>query len=207
MLCRRGSSSPLAAALALGILVLRWRLCNHSDVAFLFAGSVVTVVWCCGFLSISLFLVLCQTLFDRIKIVSVTAFFSVKNLSKRLAQRGHAVTFVSTPRNATRLGAVPPELSARVRVVTLELPAVEGLPAGAESTADVSPEKVELLKAGFDGLAAPFAALVVGRSGAGSGEADGFERNPNHSRLRAELDLADRRGAQGERASDPSCSN
>nr|CAB3452592.1 unnamed protein product [Digitaria exilis] len=82
-------------------------------------------------------------------------------LSKRLAARGHAVTFVSTPRNAARLAPVPPELSPRVRVVTLRLPAVEGLPDGAESTADVPPEKVELLKTAFDGLAAPFAALVA----------------------------------------------
>ncbi|CAD6220344.1 unnamed protein product [Miscanthus lutarioriparius] len=52
-------------------------------------------------------------------------------LSKRLARRGHAFTFVATPRNAARLGAVPPELSARVRVVTLDLPAVQGLPDGA----------------------------------------------------------------------------
>ncbi|OEL22309.1 putative UDP-rhamnose:rhamnosyltransferase 1 [Dichanthelium oligosanthes] len=100
-------------------------------------------------------------------------------LSKRLARRGHAVTFVSTPRNAARLGAVPPELTARVRVVTLELPAVEGLPDGAESMADVAPEKVELLKKAFDSLAAPFAALVgegcASHTG-GDGEADGFER-------------------------------
>jgi len=101
-------------------------------------------------------------------------------LSKRLARRGHAVTFVSTPRNAARLSAVPPELSARVRVATLELPAVEGLPAGAESTADVPPEKVGLLKAAFDGLAAPFASLVAAGRRGGAGEAaDGFERKPD----------------------------
>nr|CAB3452069.1 unnamed protein product [Digitaria exilis] len=98
-------------------------------------------------------------------------------LSKRLARRGHAITFVSTPRNAARLRPVPPELSPRVRVVTLDLPAVEGLPEGAESTADVSPEKVPLLKAAFDGLAAPFSALVGERGG---GEADGvFDRKPD----------------------------
>ncbi|KAL6611394.1 hypothetical protein ACP70R_039322 [Stipagrostis hirtigluma subsp. patula] len=34
-------------------------------------------------------------------------------LSKRLARRGHAVTFVSTSRNAARLGEVPPELAVR----------------------------------------------------------------------------------------------
>ena len=44
-LCRRDSSSPLADALPLGILVLRRRLCNHSDVTSLFAGPVVSVVW------------------------------------------------------------------------------------------------------------------------------------------------------------------
>ncbi|KAF8732157.1 hypothetical protein HU200_016126 [Digitaria exilis] len=98
-------------------------------------------------------------------------------LSKRLARRGHAVTFVSTPRNAARLRAVPPELSVRLRVVTLDLPVVEGLPEGAESTADVSPEKVPLLKAAFDCLAAPFSALVGERGG---GEADGvFDRKPD----------------------------
>ncbi|KAL6639500.1 hypothetical protein ACP70R_023230 [Stipagrostis hirtigluma subsp. patula] len=85
-------------------------------------------------------------------------------LSKRLARRGHAVTFVSTPRNAARLGAVRPELSARLRVATLDLPEVDGLPRGAESTADVPPEKVGLLKKAFDGLAAPFAGLLAGLS-------------------------------------------
>ncbi|KAK3126649.1 hypothetical protein QOZ80_7AG0559990 [Eleusine coracana subsp. coracana] len=79
-------------------------------------------------------------------------------LSKRLARRGHDVTFVCTPRNAARLGA---ELSDRVRVATLELPAVEGLPEGAESTADVPQEKVGLLKKALDGLAAPFADLIA----------------------------------------------
>ncbi|XP_024315163.1 UDP-glycosyltransferase 91B1 isoform X2 [Brachypodium distachyon] len=86
-------------------------------------------------------------------------------LSKRLATRGHAVTFVSTPRNAARLGlglgsVGPPG----VRVVALDLPAVDGLPEGAESTADVPRDKVGLLKKAFDGLAAPFAALLAGFS-------------------------------------------
>uniref|UniRef100_A0A0D9WWL4 UDP-glycosyltransferases domain-containing protein n=1 Tax=Leersia perrieri TaxID=77586 RepID=A0A0D9WWL4_9ORYZ len=82
------------------------------------------------------------------------------NLSKQLANRGHAVTFISTPRNAARLGAILPELLAHLRVVSLDLPAIDGLPEGAESTADVPPEKVELLKKKFDGLAAPFASFI-----------------------------------------------
>ncbi|WVZ94891.1 hypothetical protein U9M48_040723 [Paspalum notatum var. saurae] len=82
-------------------------------------------------------------------------------LSKRLAARGHAVTFLSTPRNVARLPPVPEALSGRVRFVALPLPAVDGLPEGAESTADVPPEKVELLKVAFDGLAAPFADFLA----------------------------------------------
>ncbi|KAK3126641.1 hypothetical protein QOZ80_7AG0559850 [Eleusine coracana subsp. coracana] len=82
-------------------------------------------------------------------------------LSKRLAQRGLIVTFVSTPRNAARLGPVPPELSAHIRIAKLELPEVEGLSTGAESTADVPQEKVELLKKAFDGLAVPFTNLIA----------------------------------------------
>ncbi|KAF8731948.1 hypothetical protein HU200_015897 [Digitaria exilis] len=98
-------------------------------------------------------------------------------LSKRLARRGHAVTFVTTPGNAARLlgaAATPPHL---LRVATLALPEVEGLPGGAESTADVPPEKVGLLKKAFDGLAAPFADLVAEScSGDGDGAAAGFSR-------------------------------
>nr|CAB3452579.1 unnamed protein product [Digitaria exilis] len=82
-------------------------------------------------------------------------------LSKRLAARGYAVTFVSTPRNIARLPALAEGLSGRVRMVALPLPAVDGLPERAESTADVPPEKVELLKAGFDGLAAPLADFLA----------------------------------------------
>ncbi|XP_062186440.1 UDP-glycosyltransferase 91C1-like [Phragmites australis] len=101
------------------------------------------------------------------------------DLSKRLAQRGHDVTFVSTPRNAARLATIPPELSARIRVVMLELPEVNGLPEGAECTADVPLEKVELLKKAFDGLAAPFAGLVAEACAGSSSDTAGFLRKPD----------------------------
>ncbi|CAL5066080.1 unnamed protein product [Urochloa decumbens] len=105
-------------------------------------------------------------------------------LSKRLAARGHAVTFVSTPRNIARLPPVPAELSGHVRTVALPLSAVEGLPEGAESTADLPPEKVELLKAAFDGLAAPFAeflaaACAAGDRGGGEEQSGPFARRPD----------------------------
>ncbi|CAM0877014.1 unnamed protein product [Alopecurus aequalis] len=78
-------------------------------------------------------------------------------LSKRLAARGHAIAFVSTPRNIARLPPVPPGLSGRLRSVPLPLPTVDGLPEGAESTADLPPGNDELLKKAMDGLAVPFA--------------------------------------------------
>ncbi|XP_040381601.1 putative UDP-rhamnose:rhamnosyltransferase 1 isoform X2 [Oryza brachyantha] len=99
-------------------------------------------------------------------------------LAKRLAARGHAaVTYVSTPRNVSRLAPdVPPELSATLRLVALPLPRVAGLPEGAESTTDVPHDKVELLRAAFDGLAAPFAAFLADACAAGAEDAAGFDR-------------------------------
>lgn len=103
-------------------------------------------------------------------------------LSKRLAARGHAVTFVTTPGNAARLPPLPAGTRG-VRVVELPLPRVDGLPEGAESTADLPPEKVELLKAAFDGLAAPFedmlAAACEGSRSGGGKQAPGFDRRPD----------------------------
>ncbi|XP_066385925.1 UDP-glycosyltransferase 91C1-like [Miscanthus floridulus] len=82
-------------------------------------------------------------------------------LAKCLAARGHAVTFLSTPRNVARLPPVPADLSLRVRLVALPAPVVDGLPEGAVSTADMPPEKQELLKKALDGLSAPFAEFLA----------------------------------------------
>ncbi|PVH38868.1 hypothetical protein PAHAL_5G372600 [Panicum hallii] len=99
-------------------------------------------------------------------------------LSEQLAKRGHFVTFVSAPRNLARLRPVVPEVRPRIRLAPLLLPRVEGLPGGAESTADVPPEKVELLKVAFDGLAAPFAAFLAGDC-AGGEAGEGHGRKPD----------------------------
>lgn len=93
------------------------------------------------------------------------------------------VTFVSTPRNTARLGAVLLELAKRLRIAALELPSVEDLPHGAECTADVLLEKVGLLKKAFDGLTAPFADLAAkacaGTGGANGDAAAGLSRKPD----------------------------
>ncbi|KAI5022164.1 hypothetical protein ZWY2020_058894 [Hordeum vulgare] len=80
-------------------------------------------------------------------------------LAERLASRGHRVAFVSTPRNLARLP--PPASPCSVDLVALQLPRVDGLPEGAESTNDVPDEKRELHWKAFDGLAAPFADFLA----------------------------------------------
>jgi hypothetical protein len=56
---------------------------------------------------------------------------------------------------------------------------VDGLPDGAESTADVPPEKVELLKVAFDGLAGPVASFIAEAcAGAGDG-GEGHGQRPD----------------------------
>ncbi|CAN6180203.1 unnamed protein product [Urochloa humidicola] len=101
-------------------------------------------------------------------------------LAQQLAKRGHLVTFVSSPRNIARLPRVR-ELSPRIRLFPLPLPAVDGLPAGAESTADVPPQKVELLKVAFDGLASPFASFLASSSSSSSSAAaaGGHSKRPD----------------------------
>ncbi|KAM3298506.1 hypothetical protein ACQJBY_040125 [Aegilops geniculata] len=101
-------------------------------------------------------------------------FVPFLELSEQLARRGHAVTFVSTPWNVARLRPVSP----RIRLLPLPLPSVDGLPDGAESTADVPPEKVDLLKVAFDGLAAPFARFLDEACTGGDG-ATGFGKRPD----------------------------
>ncbi|OEL28536.1 hypothetical protein BAE44_0010445 [Dichanthelium oligosanthes] len=67
-------------------------------------------------------------------------------LARRLASRGHHVSFVSTPRNLA--------LAPRVDLVALPLPRLDGLPGGAEFTNDVPFDAFEVHRKAFDGLAA-----------------------------------------------------
>ncbi|CAN4114820.1 unnamed protein product [Withania somnifera] len=76
-------------------------------------------------------------------------------LSKLLAQKGHTVSFISTPRNIDRLPKLPPNLAALLKFVKLPMPYVEKLPENAEATIDVPYEKVKYLKLALDGLEEP----------------------------------------------------
>ncbi|CAM0913008.1 unnamed protein product [Alopecurus aequalis] len=82
-------------------------------------------------------------------------------LAERLAERGHHVTYVSTPRNLARLPPLRPATTPGVNLVAVPLPRVDGLPDGAESTNDVPGDDRELHWKAFDGLAAPFAEFLA----------------------------------------------
>ncbi|GLJ06068.1 hypothetical protein SUGI_0031240 [Cryptomeria japonica] len=81
-------------------------------------------------------------------------------LSKRLAHHGLKVTFLSTPRNITKIRPLLLHENGKIDLVQLPLPAVEGLLAGAESTSDVPNEMEALLKTALDALEQPFEDLL-----------------------------------------------
>ncbi|XP_010472246.1 PREDICTED: UDP-glycosyltransferase 91A1 [Camelina sativa] len=79
-------------------------------------------------------------------------------LSKLIAQKGHTVSFISTPRNIDRLlPRLPKNLSSAINFVRLPLPVVgdNKLPEDGEATTDVPFELISYLKIAFDGLKSP----------------------------------------------------
>ena len=72
--------------------------------------------------------------------------------SKILAQMGHKVYFVSTPRNLTKIPKIPPHLSSLLNLVSFPLPEIPNLPRHAESSTDVPFRTQSLLKRAFDSL-------------------------------------------------------
>ena len=76
-------------------------------------------------------------------------------LSKLIAQKGHRISFISTPRNIDRLPSIPPHLNPLITLVKLPLPRVENLPENAEATMDVPHHIIPYLKLAHDGLEEP----------------------------------------------------
>ncbi|GMY18772.1 UDP-glycosyltransferase 91A1-like [Fagus crenata] len=73
-------------------------------------------------------------------------------LAKLIAQKGHRISFISTPRNIDRLPKLPPNLASFIDLVKLPLPHVENLPDKAEATIDVPVDKFPYLKKAYDAL-------------------------------------------------------
>ncbi|KAM1014267.1 hypothetical protein TB2_044105 [Malus domestica] len=82
------------------------------------------------------------------------------HLSTLIAQKGHTVSFVSTPRNLSRLPRIPFHLSSLINLVSLPLPRLPNLPNDAESSTDVPFHKQQLLKTAFDMLQPPLTAFL-----------------------------------------------
>ncbi|KAF3439190.1 hypothetical protein FNV43_RR17465 [Rhamnella rubrinervis] len=73
-------------------------------------------------------------------------------LAKLIAQKGHRISFISTPRNIDRLPKLPPNLSPCINFVKVPLPHTEDLPEDAQATIDLPREKVPHLKNAHDRL-------------------------------------------------------
>lgn len=76
-------------------------------------------------------------------------------LSKLIAQKGHKISFISTPKNINRLPKIPPNLVPFINFVKIPLPAVDNLPENVEATSDLPYDKVKYLKIAYDGLKEP----------------------------------------------------
>ncbi|KAL6277364.1 hypothetical protein ACE6H2_020965 [Prunus campanulata] len=77
-------------------------------------------------------------------------------LAKLIAQKGHQISFISTPRNIERLPQLPPNLSSLITFVKLPFPHVDDdLPEAAEATIDIPQNKVMKLKKAYDALQQP----------------------------------------------------
>lgn len=79
-------------------------------------------------------------------------------LSKLIAQKGHRVSFISTPKNIDRLPTnLPPNLIPFLKFVKIPLPQIDdiNLPPNAEATTDLPYDKVQYLKKAYDDLKQP----------------------------------------------------
>ncbi|KAF3439192.1 hypothetical protein FNV43_RR17467 [Rhamnella rubrinervis] len=73
-------------------------------------------------------------------------------LAKLIAQKGHRISFMSTPRNIDRLPKLPPTLTPFINFVKLPLPHTDNLPEDTQATTDLTPDKIPHLKNAHDRL-------------------------------------------------------
>ncbi|KAL5556582.1 hypothetical protein UlMin_038818 [Ulmus minor] len=79
-------------------------------------------------------------------------------LAKKIAEKGHTVFFISTPRNIKRLPKIPHNLSPLMNLVELPFPhETINLPQNAEATNDIPNHLISFLMTAMDGLQEPLA--------------------------------------------------
>lgn len=76
------------------------------------------------------------------------------HLSKLLASKGHKISFISTPRNLSRLSQIL-KIPISLNLVPIPFPQVPNLPEKAESSTDIPHQKAQALKIAFDLLKQP----------------------------------------------------
>jgi len=81
-------------------------------------------------------------------------------LAKLIAQKGHHISFVSTPRNIECLPKLSPNLVSFIKFVKLALPKVDNLPENVEATIDVPYDVVQYLKKAYDDLEEPLTCFL-----------------------------------------------
>uniref|UniRef100_A0A0D6QS97 Glycosyltransferase N-terminal domain-containing protein n=1 Tax=Araucaria cunninghamii TaxID=56994 RepID=A0A0D6QS97_ARACU len=90
--------------------------------------------------------------------------FPFLELSIRLAHHGVRISFLSTPRNISKMRqsllSLNWEATGNIDLMELPLPSVDGLPPGGENTADIPNEMADILKKALDGLEEPFEHLL-----------------------------------------------
>ncbi|KAK3001058.1 hypothetical protein RJ639_045821 [Escallonia herrerae] len=75
-------------------------------------------------------------------------------LAKLIAQKGHKISFISTPKNIERLPKLPPDLVTPdlISFIKVPLPLVKNLPENAEATVDLPTDQGPYLKVAYDSL-------------------------------------------------------
>ncbi|XP_050205611.1 UDP-glycosyltransferase 91A1-like [Mercurialis annua] len=81
-------------------------------------------------------------------------------LSIVIAQKGHKISFISTPKNIDRLPKIPQNLAHLINFIKLPLPYVQNLPLHAESTTDLPLEDTWHLTKAYDLLQEPFSQFL-----------------------------------------------
>ncbi|XP_038691962.1 UDP-glycosyltransferase 91A1-like [Tripterygium wilfordii] len=81
--------------------------------------------------------------------------------AKLIAEKGHRVSFISTPRNIDRLPTLPPHLSPLIDFIELPLPHLENLPETAEATIDLPADGSLYLKNAYDLLQEPLTDFLI----------------------------------------------
>ncbi|KAI8550237.1 hypothetical protein RHMOL_Rhmol06G0088900 [Rhododendron molle] len=88
------------------------------------------------------------------------------HLSTLLASKGHKISFLSTPRNLSRLPKTSPSLSSLINLIPLPFPhlQIQNLPPLSESSMDIPHQQAQLLKIAFDSLETPLARFLESAS-------------------------------------------